>query len=114
MEKFIKQLIIIIGFWGVGELISFILGISFPGSIIGMILLTVSLKVGWVSLDSVKGLGDSLVKYMVLFFIPSATGIILAWDIIKIDWLAITVASIASTLIVFGVTALIFNRRGES
>lgn len=109
MNRFIKQFIIIIGFWALGELLVHIIDVPFPGSIVGLVLLTLSLRRGWVKIESVQELGTALVKYMALFFIVPATSIIVCWDAIQENWIAITVASVVSMLIVMISTALIFK-----
>lgn len=100
----IKQCVIIFGCLALGELIVNITGLKLPSSIIGMILLTVFLKVGWVKLKWVKGISDFLSKNLALFFVPSGVAIMLYLDVIKAAILPIVVASLGSTVIILAVT----------
>ena len=47
----IRQCAILFGCLALGELIVFLTGIKLPSSIIGMLLLTLFLKLGWISIS---------------------------------------------------------------
>ena len=57
----IRQCAILFGCLALGELIVYLTGIKLPSSIIGMLLLTLFLKLGWIKLQWVQGLSDFLV-----------------------------------------------------
>ena len=78
--------------------------VKLPSSIIGMVALTAFLKLGWVKLHWVKGLSDLLVNNLGFFFIPPGVALMLYFDRIKAEFWPITVATIASTLLVLVVT----------
>ncbi|PWG80354.1 CidA/LrgA family protein [Pararcticibacter amylolyticus] len=100
----IKQCVIVFGCLALGEFAVSMTGLKLPSSIIGMILLTVFLKLGWIKLKSVKGISDFLAKNLALFFVPSGVAIMLYLDILKDSLLPIIVASIGSTIIILAVT----------
>lgn len=106
----LKGIVIILGCLAVGEGVVFLLDVVFPGSLVGMLILTVALKRKWVSIDNVQGVAGLLIQYMALFFIVPAVGIIGYWDTIKSEWGAIVAAALLSTLIVMAVTALLFKK----
>ena len=58
----IRQCAILFGCLALGELIVFFTGIKLPSSIIGMLLLTLFLKLGWIKLHWVQGMSDFLVS----------------------------------------------------
>jgi holin-like protein len=102
----IKGIAYIFIFLFLGESISSILNIPVPGNVIGMILITLSLKFKIIKLEDVKAPADFLVKNMALFFIPPGVGIILYTDMIKNDWIAVIVSLFLGTfavLIVVGI-----------
>ena len=66
----IRQGAIIFGCLAVGELIVHFTSVSLPSSIIGMLLLTLLLSLGWIKLAWVKGLADFLVGTLPFYFIP--------------------------------------------
>lgn len=100
----IKQCVIIFGCLAIGELIAGTTGIKLPASIIGMLLLTVLLKLGWVKVAWVKGISDFLVKNLPLFFVPPGVAIMLYLKVIDANFWSIVVASVASTIIVLSLT----------
>ena len=87
----IRQCAILFGCLALGELIVFFTGIKLPSSIIGMLLLTLFLKLGWIKLHWVQGMSDFLVANLGFFFVPPGF-----WPIVT--------ASIISTLLVIVVT----------
>ena len=99
----IRQCAILFGCLALGELIVFLTGIKLPSSIIGMLLLTLFLKLGWIKLHWVQGMSDFLVANLGFFFIPPGVALMLYFDIIAEFW-PIAIASLVSTLLVLVVT----------
>lgn len=100
----IKQCVIIFGCLALGELFVKLTGIPLPASVIGMLLLTLFLKLGWVKLKSVKGMSDFLVSNLPLFFVPPGVAIMLYLDLIKASFWPVITAALVSTIIVLAVT----------
>lgn len=104
LTPMIRQCVIIFGCLAIGEFIASVTGIKLPASIIGMLLLTLLLKVGWVKVGWVKGISDFLVKNLPLFFVPPGVAIMLYLDVIKANFWSIVVASVVSTVLVLSLT----------
>ncbi len=102
--KMIRQVAIIFGCLAAGELIVHFTGVSLPSSIIGMLLLTLFLKLGWIKLHWVQGMSDFLVANLGFFFIPPGVALMLYFDIIAAEFWPIAIASLVSTLLVLVVT----------
>ena len=64
----IRQCSILFGCLALGELIVYLTGIKLPSSIIGMLLLTLFLQLGWIRLLWVQGLSGVLVANLGFFF----------------------------------------------
>ena len=96
----IHQCAILFGCLALGELIVFLTGIKLPSSIIGMLLLTLFLKLGWIKLHWVQGMSDFLVANLGFFFIPPGVALMLYFDIIAAEFWPIAIASLVSTLMV--------------
>lgn len=99
-----KQFGIIFGCLFAGELVALIPGLNMPGSIIGMLILTVLLQRGVVNPATIRPVCRFLIDNMAFFFIPPGVALMLYFDLIASQWLPITVATVASTLIVLLVT----------
>ena len=100
----IRQCTILFGCLALGELVVFLTGVKLPSSIIGMLLLTLFLKLKWIKLEWVQGLSDFLVANLGFFFVPPGVALMLYFDIIQAQFWPIIVASVVSTLLVLVVT----------
>lgn len=100
----IRQCAVLFGCLALGECVVFLTGVKLPSSIIGMLLLTLFLKVGWVKLKWVQGLSDFLVANLGFFFVPSGVALMLYFDVIQTEFWPIVIATVVSTVLVFVVT----------
>ncbi len=100
----IRQCSILFGCLALGELIVYLTGIKLPSSIIGMLLLTSFLQMGWIKLEWVQGLTNFLVANLGFFFVPSGVALMLYFDIIRAQFWPIVVATLVSTILVLIVT----------
>lgn len=96
----ILQFLIIFGFLALGELIVWITGIKFPSCIIGMLLLTLSLKMNWIKEKWVSKISAFLLDNLGLFFVPPGVSLMLYFDLIKAEFLPIVMATLVSTIVV--------------
>lgn len=99
-----KQFGIIFGCLLVGELLSMIPGLSIPGSILGMLLLTALLERKVVNPRSIAPICRFLISNMAFFFVPPGVALMLYFDIIAAEWVPITVATVVSIFLVIVVT----------
>ena len=105
----IRYCAIIFGCLALGELIVYLTGIHFPSSIIGMILLTLFLHLGWIKLHWVKAFSDMLISHLGLFFVPPGVAILAYFDLIAKNFWSISVAIVVSTIIVMVVTGHVYQ-----
>ena len=88
----------------IAELIVHVKHIHFPSSLLGMLILTFSLKTGLVKLEWVKGISDFLLSHLGLFFVPPGVALMLYLGIIQAQLIPIVAATIISTLLVLTAT----------
>lgn len=100
----LRQCAIILACLALAEAFIYLTGIRFPSALIGMLLLALLLKLGWVRLDWVQGVADFLMKYLGLFFVPPGVALMLYFDLIAAEWLPIVVAVLVSTVAVLAAT----------
>ena len=105
--KYIKQLMIIIIFSFLGEILNFIIPLSIPASIYGMTLLFIALCTKIVKLEQVEETGEYLLSIMLIFFVPAAVGIMDTFFEYKSSILKIVAIVIISTIVVLSVTGLV-------
>lgn len=109
----IRQLAIIFGCLALGELIVHLTHVPLPSSILGMLLLTLFLRLKVVRLEWVKALSDFLVGNMGFFFVPAGVAVMLYFDVIKAQLVPIVVATLVSTLLVLAVTGWVHQSYGK-
>ena len=103
----VRQCTVLFGCLALGELIVWLTGIQLPSSIIGMLLLTLFLQLGWIKTDWVEGLSDFLVANLGFFFVPPGVALMLYFDLIEAELVPIVVATVFSTILVLVVTGLV-------
>lgn len=113
----VKQCTYLFGCLALGEAIVRFAGVSLPGSIVGMLLLTAFLQMGWIKLESVKSISDFLLSNLGFFFVPPGVALMLYFDIIAAEFLPIAVATFVSTVVVLlttGWTHQLVRKYGHS
>lgn len=100
----VRQCAILFGCLALGELVVHYTGIKLPSSIVGMLLLTLFLKLGWIKLQWVQGLSNFLVANLGFFFVPPGVALMLYFDVIAAEFWPIVISSLVSTLLVLVVT----------
>ena len=100
----VRQCTILFGCLAAGDFLVWLTGISLPGSIIGMLLLTAILQMGWIKLEWIKGISDFLVSNLGFFFVPPGVALMLYAGVIRAEWLPIVASVVVSTMIVLVVT----------
>jgi holin-like protein len=100
----VRGLTLLLSFQLCGEILSRLFGLPFPGNVLGMGLLLIALKAGWVQIKWLEEAAEMLLSNMALFFVPAGVGVMVYGDLIAAEWLPITVAAVVSTFVVMAVT----------
>ena len=103
----ILQFGVLFAFLAIGEFLVKFTGIPIPSSIIGMVLLSASLKLRIVKLEWVERLSGFLVHNLGFFFVPAGIGLMNCLGIIADQWSPIVFATVISTVIIIAVTGWI-------
>lgn len=115
--KYLKQFLIIILISLVGELLSYLIPVTIPPSIYGMIILFILLCTGVLKLDQVKETGHFLIEIIGIMFIPATVGIINLWDMVASSLVLYILVFLVSTVVVMGATAIsaqaVSRRKGD-
>ncbi len=109
--KAIKQITVILAFWLAGEALVALTHIAIPGCIIGMILLIVALELKWIKIDHIDKTAGFLIENMAMFFIPAGVGIMCCFNLIRKEWIPISVAVVVSVFVVMAVVGLLSQTR---
>ncbi|DAB35030.1 MAG: holin-like protein [Sulfurospirillum sp.] len=101
----LRGMLLLLFFQFLGELFTAFFMLKIPAAIIGMLLLLCFLMIRKKSFQSLDVSVFWLLRYLPLFIIPAATGIITQIDTISKELLAITVALFVSTLLSLALSA---------
>lgn len=105
--KFFRESILLLSIYFVSEIISKLLNLPVPGSIIGMILLFVLLTSNIVKVEKVENLANFFLDHLAFFFIPASVGLMTSFTSLKESIFKIILLCILTTIIVISVTAII-------
>jgi len=105
----VKGIFIILLFYFIGQVISYLISGFIPGSIIGMMLLFACLcfKVKGITADNVRDVANTFTKNMAMFFIPAGAGLLGSFGLISKFWMSILIICSVSTILVIIVVALV-------
>ena len=102
----------------IGETFVVWTGMPVPGPVVGMLLLFSGLVLRGGLPEDLAKVSDKLLSHLSLLFVPAGVGVMLHAGLLGKEWLAISAALVASTLLTIAVTALVmvsFNRfRGDA
>lgn len=87
--------------------------IPVPGSIIGMILLFVLLQTRIIRLNWIEVGANWLLAELLLFFIPSAVGVMNYWPMLEHEGMSIMLIVLTGTFIVMASTGLVASLIGK-
>jgi len=105
--RIIVQIGILNIFYYMGVGIVSVLHVPLPGSVIGLLLLALSLILKIIKVEYIQDGAGFLIGVLTLFFIPATVGVIDYPELISTTGLLIILAVIASTLISIYVTGLL-------
>lgn len=70
----------------IGNMIASAVHVGIPGSIFGILILLIMIQQKWLPLEKIELGANFLIAELLLFFIPSAIGVIQFQDVLKNDW----------------------------
>ena len=104
--KFFRESILLLSIYFACEIISNLLNLPVPGSIIGMILLFVLLTSHIVKVEKVENLANFFLDHLAFFFIPASVGLMTSFVSLKGSIFKIILLCILTTIIVIAVTGI--------
>jgi holin-like protein len=103
----IKGSFYILFFYFLGEMLSLLLKGFLPGSVIGMILLFLSLFFKILNPENVRAAATTITKNMAVFFVPAAVGLMAYGELVSKNLTAIVLAISISTILTIITVALV-------
>lgn len=114
--KILSQILILCAISLLGNQVAEWINMGIPGSIIGLLLLFLAMERKWLPLERIEIGANFLIAELLLFFIPSAIGVIEFRDVLQKDWsqlLLVIEASIFFVLVFVMIATEFIIRRKE-
>ena len=116
--KILRESIIILSIYLIGEIISKALHLPIPGNILGMLILLLLLCTKVIKVDQIESISNFFLDHLAFFFIPAGVGLLTSFNLIKDSLLSILIICVITTAIVLVVTGkvveLIINIKNNS
>lgn len=100
----------LLAFQAIGEWLVYALSLPIPGPVIGALLLFIFLILKDGAAAKMAPASSQLLGNLTLFFVPAAVGIMVHLQRVGREWLPISVALVASTVVTVVVTAAAIRR----
>lgn len=110
----IKGLFYILLFYFLGELVSKLMAGFIPGSVMGMLLLFLSLFFKILNPENVKSTATLITKNMAVFFVPVAVGLMAYTELLSKYLWAILLSITISTILTIATVALVQEKMEKS
>ncbi|MCK5003266.1 MAG: CidA/LrgA family protein [Gammaproteobacteria bacterium] len=107
--NFLNGITLLLIYQLVGEVSVLLLRIPVPGPVMGMVMLFLTLAFRGRSTESLDSVSSALLSHLSLLFVPAGVGIIVHFDRIIDEWLAISAALVLSTIITMAATVVIMK-----
>ena len=105
--KYAKQILIILFFTMLGELLAYWIPFPIPAAIYGIVLMLIALGTGLLKTVQVKQASDFLISIMPILYVPICVRILEYWGVISQNVAAIVTVTVVSTFLVFAISGLV-------
>ena len=106
----IKSLLLILTCQLTGEFAVKTIGLSFPGAVLGMLLLFGLLSIRRRTSQELEKVGDGLLANLSLLFVPAGVGIMSSFAVLRANLLPLLAAIACSSLMTIAVTAYLMAK----
>ena len=105
--KYLKQIVYILLFTLIGQVLERVVPFPIPGAIWGLVLLFLALCIGFVKVEDVEDVSKFLISFLPVMFVAPSVNLLACWGLIAEDIVPILVINVLTTLLVFAVTGLV-------
>ncbi|MGL5244709.1 MAG: CidA/LrgA family protein [Sarcina sp.] len=102
--KLLRETLIVIAIYFLGEFISKLFIHSVPGNIIGMLILLVLLCTKIIKVEQVETITKFFLDHLAFFFVPAGVGLLTALNLLQGNVIKLLSICILSTFVVMSVT----------
>ena len=102
----LESLALLLALQTIGEVLSYALGLPIPGPVLGMVMLLVLLAVWPALVARLRATTTTLLQHLSLLFVPAGVGVMVHWQRLASEGVAIIVAIVVSTVLAIAAAAL--------
>lgn len=108
--KWLKEFLIILAVTLLGELLRFVIPLSIPAGIYGLLLMFAGLCIGIIPLEKVEHAADFLIEVMPVFLVPAGVALMTKWLEMKSVLIPVLVSVFVITILVLAVTGVVTQK----
>lgn len=108
--KVYQQLLIILSFSFLGEILSTVFYLPVPGSVVGMIALFCALQFKLLEVRQVEQVGNFLLSNLSILFLPASVGVMVYFPVIRETWWKLLVIIALTTIFTIAFVGTIVQR----
>ncbi|MGL4991224.1 MAG: CidA/LrgA family protein [Sarcina sp.] len=105
--KLLREMLIVLAIYFVGEFLSKALHLPLPGNILGMIILLILLCTKVVKVEQVDNVSTFLLDHLAFLFIPAGVAVLNAMNVLQGNIIKLLIIVITSTMLIMAVTGTI-------
>lgn len=105
--KYLKQIVLILLFTLIGEVLHLVIPFPIPAAIYGLVLLFLALCAKIIKVEDVEDVSKFLISLLPAMFVAPSVNLLAYWNVISGDIVPIVVLNVLTTLLIFGVTGLV-------
>lgn len=92
-----------------GEFLVRLMDLPIPGPVLGLVIMLAGLALRGGAPEALRTTADGLLRHLSLLFVPAGVGVMLHFERIGDEWLALVGAVILSTWATIAVSAVVFR-----
>lgn len=105
--KYLKQMVYILLFTLIGQVLEQAIPFPIPGAIYGLVLLFLALCFGIVKVEAVEDVSKFLISILPVLFVAPSVNLLAYWDVVAADLVPMITINVLTTLLVFAVGGLV-------
>lgn len=105
--KLLREMLIILAVYFVGEALSKFFHLPIPGNILGMLILLFLLCTKIVKVEMIDKVSTFLLDHLAFFFIPAGVGIVTAFNVLRGNTIKLLIVAVVSTFIIMAVSGIV-------
>ncbi len=105
--KYLKQIVYILLFTLIGQVLERVVPFPIPGAIYGLLLLFLALCFGIVKVEDVEDVSKFLISILPVLFVTPSVNLLAYWNVVSRDLVPIISITVLTTFLILAVSGLV-------